>query len=196
MNKILKNRKALANVITTLIILVVSILLATVLTFYAINVTTNSTQQESLAMSNLHVWYCNYSGEAAFSQAAFVLINTGGKDVVLQSITARSQPIPWGYVFYNTTNTATIGGLGPYPENITASSSGHILPPIHATGNSSAIWVSPTSGPITLKSGWTLIVYIDHPDSVGMNDIGTPVQVTVFTANAQWTQVTNVQASP
>jgi competence protein ComGC len=38
--KMLRNRKALSTVITTLIILIVSVLLATVVTFYAINVTT------------------------------------------------------------------------------------------------------------------------------------------------------------
>jgi len=37
--KMLRNRKALSTVITTLIILIVSVL-ATVVTFYAINVTT------------------------------------------------------------------------------------------------------------------------------------------------------------
>ncbi len=57
MSRILKNKKALSTVVTTLIILVVSVLLATVVTFYAINITTNRTQQESLYMSNLHVWY-------------------------------------------------------------------------------------------------------------------------------------------
>jgi hypothetical protein len=192
MKKILKSKKGLSTVITTLIILVVSILLATVVTYYAINVTTNSTQQESLAMSNLHVWYCNYSGMRGFTQAAFVLVNTGGKDVVLQSITVRSQPTAWGYVFYANTDIATIQKLEPYPGNIT----GTEIPPITATGNTTDISVVGATGPITLKSGWTLIVYLDHPDSVGMNDIGTPVAVTVFTANAQWTQETNVQAAP
>jgi hypothetical protein len=143
-------------------------------------------------MSNLHVWYCNYSKEAAFTQAAFVLINTGGKDVVLQSITVRSQPVPWGWVFYANTDIATIRSLASYSSNIT----GTVKPPITATGNLTDISVVPASGAITLKAGWTLIVYVDHPDSVGMNDIGTPVAVTVFTANAQWTQETNVQAAP
>jgi hypothetical protein len=50
MRSILKNRIALSTVVTTLIILVVSVLLATIVTFYAINVTTNRTQQESLYM--------------------------------------------------------------------------------------------------------------------------------------------------
>ncbi|MEM4704126.1 MAG: hypothetical protein QXJ02_03575, partial [Candidatus Bathyarchaeia archaeon] len=57
MKNVLKNKNALSTVVTTLIILVVSVLLATVVTFYTVNITTNRTQQESLYMSKLHVWY-------------------------------------------------------------------------------------------------------------------------------------------
>jgi len=190
MKKILKSKKGLSTVVTTLIILVVSVLLATVVTFYAINVTTNRTQQESLYMANLHVWYCNYTGKPAWTEAAFVVINTGGRDAVIQSITVRSQPTPWSNVFYNTTNIMTITSLGPNPSALAAGAQPAM------TGNSSVVSLLATKSDITLKSGYTIIVYISHPDSVGMNDIGTPVAVTVFTANAQWTQEVNVQAAP
>ena len=55
-NRLLKNRYALATVITTLIILVVSILLAGVLTYFAINVVSTRVQQESLSIANAHIW--------------------------------------------------------------------------------------------------------------------------------------------
>ncbi|MGQ9538421.1 MAG: hypothetical protein ACUVTE_02390 [Candidatus Bathycorpusculaceae bacterium] len=77
--KLLKSRKALSTVVTTLIILVVSVLLATVVTFYAINVTTTRVQEESLQITNLHVW-CNQSGTI---RAAFMITNTGGRDAVI-----------------------------------------------------------------------------------------------------------------
>ena len=44
----MKNRLALSTVITTLIILVVSVLLAGVVTYFAINVVSTRVQQESL----------------------------------------------------------------------------------------------------------------------------------------------------
>ena len=47
MTKLMKNRKALSTVVTTLIILVVSVLLAGVVTYYAINVTSTRVQEES-----------------------------------------------------------------------------------------------------------------------------------------------------
>ena len=54
---LLRDKKGLSVVVTTLIILVVSVLLATVVTFYAINVTTTRVQEESLHLSKQHIWY-------------------------------------------------------------------------------------------------------------------------------------------
>jgi hypothetical protein len=192
MSRILKNKKALATVVTTLIILVVAVLLATVVTFYAVNITTNRMQQESLSMSNLHVWYNTTS--PGWAEAAFSLINTGGKDVVLQSITTRSQPANWSNVYYWTTDTATISNIYPthVPLNRTA---GSVMEDAPINGTSTLQPLNPASGVITLKAGWTLVVYVMHPGSIGQNDVGTPCDVTVFTANAQWTQESNVQAS-
>jgi hypothetical protein len=201
MTSILKSKKGLSTVVTTLIILVVSVLLATVVTFYAINITTNRTQQESLYMSNLHVWY-NTTG--SWAEAAFALTNTGGKDVVLQSITARSQPSTWANVYYITTNAWIVQNLSVTYVPLGTTFYNSTTPPRHVTGTMLSAPINSTSklttltvasGVITLKSGYTLVVYIYHPDSVGQMDVGTPVAVTVFTANAQWTQETNVQAA-
>ena len=189
MKNILKSKKGLSTVVTTLIILVVSVLLATVVTFYAINITTNRTQQESLYMSNLHVWYNTTS--PGWAEAAFILVNTGGKDVVLQKITARSQPSPWTAVFYNASKNAVSGDLPPTAtqvlDNVPVTTTGATTPTV--------VTLHAATGVITLKSGYTLVVYIIQPDSVGQNDVGTPVAVTVFTANAQWTQEVNTEAA-
>jgi len=186
MKNILKSKRGLSTVVTTLIILVVSVLLATVVTYYAINITTNRMAQESLQMSNLHVWYNTTS--PGWAEAAFSLINTGGKDVVLQSITARSQPSAWTNVYYWTTDTATISNLGVTNTTLSATADQGLI-------NGTWVTLKAATGVITLKAGWTLVVYIMHPGSIGQNDVGTPVDVTVFTANAQWTQEVNVQAS-
>lgn len=142
-------------------------------------------QPEKLYMSNLHVWFNTTS---QWVEAAFVLINTGSKDVVLQSITARSQPSSWSNVYYWTTNTATISALSPTTTQPVGIS---ISPVINSTYTQI---LNQASGVITLKSGYTLVVYVNHPDSVGQNDVGTPVAVTVFTGDVYWTQESNVQA--
>jgi hypothetical protein len=187
MKNILKSKKGLSTVVTTLIILVVSVLLATVVTFYAINITTNRTSQENLYMSKLHVWYNTTS--PGWAQAAFVLINTGGKDVVLDKITARSQSSPWGDVYYWRTNTVTVtADLNVTSTQPSAATYSHLIQGASRT-------LDQATDDITLKSGWTLVIYVNSPDSVGQNDVGTPVEVTVFTANAHWTQEVNVEAA-
>lgn len=187
MKCIFKNKKALSTVVTTLIILVVSVLLATIVTFYAINVTTNRTQQENLYMSKLHVWYNTTS--PTWAQAAFALVNTGGRDVVLDKITARSQTSAWSEVYYWRTNTVIITqDLTVTPTQLSGATYSHTIQ------NASRTLVQATDD-ITLKSGWTLVIYIDSPDSVGQTDVGKPVEVTVFTANALWTQEVHVEAA-
>jgi len=183
--KMLKNRKALSTVVTTLIILVVSVLLATVVTFYAINVTTTRVQEESLFLTKPHVWCPAMAGRNA--QAALVIINTGGRDVVIDKISVRGQESDWSNVYYNITS----GGISADLEyNSTLVNEGKI-----EIGGKEYIFKQGTSGKdITLKSGMTLIIYIDQPDSISLNDIGTTVGITVFTSNAQYYKETNVEA--
>jgi hypothetical protein len=187
MRNILKNKTALSTVVTTLIILVVSVLLATVVTFYTVNITTNRTQQESLYMSKLHVWYNTTS--PGWAQAGFVIVNTGGKDVVLDKITCRSQTSDWSNVYYWRTNNVTITlDLEVTPTQLTGATYAHTIQNASRT-------MDQATDDLTLKSGYTLVVFIDSPDSVGQNDVGTPVEVTIFTANAHWTQECNVEAA-
>jgi hypothetical protein len=183
--KILKNKKALSTVVTTLIILVVSVLLATVVTFYAINVTTTRVQEESLFLTKPHVWYSTTDSRA---EAALVIINTGGRDVVIDKITARGQEKAWTDVYYNITSGSISADL-EYSSSL--SDDGIIV-----IGGANYTFHEGVAGKdITLKSGQTMIVYIDQPDSIALNDVGTTVGITVFSANAQYYKEANVQAS-
>jgi hypothetical protein len=183
---VLKNKKALSTVVTTLIILVVSVLLATVVTFYAINVTTTRVQEENLFLTKQHVWY-NTSGN--WAEAAIVIVNTGGKDVVIDKVTLRGQETNWTNVYYWRTNSVTI-------------SNDLEVTPLQPTGTTFAITVQnasktfdQASDDITLKSGYTMVIYMNNPGSIALNDVGIPVGITVFSANAQYYKETNVQAA-
>jgi len=63
MSKLLRNRIALSTVVTTLIILVVSVLLATVVVYFATNVVSTRVQEENLHLTKQHVWYDNTNGD-------------------------------------------------------------------------------------------------------------------------------------
>ncbi len=102
MKNILKNRLALSTVVTTLIILVVSVLLAGVVTYFAINVVSVRSQQESISINYAHIW-CDASGNAV---GAIMITNTGGRDVVINQIQVRGQPVFPADTAY--TSTATV----------------------------------------------------------------------------------------
>jgi len=185
--KLLKNKRALSTVVTTLMILVVSVLLATVVTFYAINVTTTRVQEESLFLTKQHVWY-NTTGD--WAQGAIVIVNTGGKDVVIDKITVRGQACNWSDVFYWRTNTVTVSNdLEVTTTQLPASGA------VNITVQGADREFSQATDDTTLISGYTMVMYIDEPDSIALNDVGITLGITIFTSNAQYYKETNVEAA-
>jgi hypothetical protein len=171
MRNILRNRLALSTVVTTLIILVVSVLLAGVVTYFAINVTSTRVQEESLSLSYQHVWVAA-DGTA---QGAIMITNTGGRDVVISKIAVRGQEC----------TDFTYGTPASVTTDLTYTAYADLADP-YAT----------TTAPIVLSAGNTVGVYVNSPDSVSLNDIGLTVAFTVFTSQAMYYKETNVQAAP
>jgi hypothetical protein len=157
------NDKALSTVVTSLIILVVSVLLAGVVTMYAINITSTRTQQEDLRLSKQAVWV--YASGTAY--AAFVIDNIGGRDVVIDKIQVRGVEASWSSVYYlrlGSTFTTSLNcpAASPTWTNFVYTGS--------TQGN-----FTQASNDLPLASGDTLVIYITSPDSISPNDIGTTV---------------------
>ena len=170
MKSLLKGKKGLSTVVTTLIILVVSVLLATVVTYYAINMTTTRVQEENLRISKGHIW-----ANSSDAQAAFVIVNIGGRDTLIDKFQVRGQEIAWGAsVHYNRTNTAPTADL-EFLSNFTA--------------------YTVADADLSLKSGECLVVYIEDPGTVSVEDIGVTCSMTVFTASAQYKVEVNVESA-
>jgi hypothetical protein len=192
MRNILKNRKALSTVVTTLIILVVSVLLAGVVTYFAINVVSTRVQQESLNLQYAHVWFDTATGQGG--EAAIMITNTGGRDVVLQTIAVRGQTVAVTNLFWFAVSTPAdltyvtqpiINASGRTPTPLP---SGPTVP-ITTTGFSNG------TSPITLTSGSTIAVYMTgSPGSVTVNDVGLTIAISIFTAQATYYKETNVNA--
>jgi hypothetical protein len=172
MKNILRNRLALSTVVTTLIILVVSVLLAGVVTYFAINVTSTRVQEESLSIANQHIWVSGTSGVAV---GAITVTNTGGRDVVISKITVRGQASPWANVYTN--SSALVAADITY--TIAAAQTGFAV----ATRD------------LVLPAGSTMGIVITAPDSITLNDIGISVAFTVFTSQAMYYKETNIQAA-
>ena len=187
----LKNRLALSTVITTLIILVVSVLLAGVVTYFAINVVSTRVQQESISVSDAHIWVPATNTGTAGIEAAMLITNTGGRDVVISQIQVRGQSSTFG-----------TGGNVYYAVKGTGDTIPSTLAPISAVtgitnglpfgGTTNKLVLSGTD--LVLSSGGTMVVYITSPDSVTINDVGLTIGLNVFTAQAMYYQETNVQA--
>ena len=198
LRNILKNRLALSTVITTLIILVVAVLLAGVVTYFAINVVSTRVQQESLTVSQAHVWV----DADGFTEAAIMVTNTGGRDVVINQIQVRGQAA----VIYSAT-ASSINVFSATFATAAGDSVTNALAPITGTklGNATAgddpfgsganYLAASTVNSLVLASGHTMAIFIYSPDSVTINDIGLTIGVTVFTSQAMYYQETNVQTT-
>ncbi|MGA2386770.1 MAG: hypothetical protein ABSG33_09580 [Candidatus Bathyarchaeia archaeon] len=187
MRKILKNRLALSTVVTTLIILVVSVLLAGVVTYFAINVVSTRVQQESLSISCPSVWV----DKAGNAQAAMIITNTGGRDVVINQIQIRGIAATIshsGNVYFE----VNVGGTVPTSLSAQATVAGTKV--FSSDSNSLALPASGSTA-LVLTSGSTMAVYITAPTSVSINDIGTTIGMTVFTSQAMYYTETNVQTT-
>jgi hypothetical protein len=205
MKNLLKNRKALSTVVTTLIILVVSVLLAGVVTYFAINIVSTRVQQESLNLQYQHVWY---SSTDQMAEVAIMVTNTGGRDVVFQSIAIRGQPVPTAQIFYFIpTKIADLPYISQTPDtlNVTSATNATAIPSTLGTGVFKSV-----TGPVTLSSGDTIAIYVAavppttgatatagwNPGSVTVNDVGLTIDISVFTAQASYIKETNVNAAP
>jgi hypothetical protein len=184
--RLFKKKRALSTVVTTLIILVVAVLLATVVTFYAINVTSTRVQEESLYLTKQHIW-CNTTG--GWAQAALVILNTGGKDCVIDKLSVRGQECQWSSIYYWKTNTVVISDDLAVTTVPLSGSTATI------TVQNASRTLSQATTDLTLKSGWTMVVYVMNPDSIALNDVGISCSITAFTSNAQYHKEANVEAA-
>jgi hypothetical protein len=161
------------------------VLLAGVVTYFAINVVSTRVQQESLQVSNVHVWVDG----AGTAEAALMVTNTGGRDVVISQIQVRGQSSAFATNVYY----AVKGSTDTTPSTLAPVASGSLATTKpFTTGSDLAL---PTGSSLVLSSGGTMVIYITAPDSVTINDIGLTIGLTVFTAQAMYYQETNVQAT-
>ncbi len=186
------NKKALSQVITTLIILVVAVLLTGVVTYYATNVTMVRTTQEEVRVRKPHIWV----EEGGNAYAALMIQNTGGRDVLVDKVTIRGVEAPWGdatvivqyykvlpgddvsadFVIYKNSSDYVFGKVGSVPL-------------ANETG-----WTNSTSD-MPLKSSNSLLVFIKNPPNIALYDVGTTISMAVYTSNAQWIVETVVESA-
>lgn len=177
--KYVHSRKGLSDVVAVLILVTVSVLLATVVALYVSNITSTrmkSAVEENVRFYKTHAWV----NESDTCVIAFKLYNLGGKSVTIESIVVRGTELDWPDVYWNRTKDIVFRDMN---ETIWA-------------------WINGTSftlddrvyaratGNIFVKSGAMILVYVKTPSRIGdpsiihRGNIGQPILLAVSTPNA------------
>lgn len=176
---LLRDQRGLSQVVSTLIILVTTVLMASgTVAYYSIVVTSSALKQEQLALDKVHIWV-NTSG----AQAAFIVENIGGRDALIDTIEVKYIEIPWENVYHA---SAADGALTPAQHlNITGSFN-------HTIGETMLSFDMATES-IVLPVGEAVILYIDQPDSLDVGHLGTLASIAIYTSSNQYTALVEVE---
>jgi hypothetical protein len=172
----------LSQVVTTLILLVVSILLSGAVIYYSVNLISTRVQTEEVRLTKEHVWV-NSTGAVA----ALRVENLGGRDILIDKMEIRGVESSWPNVyFYRVPSGTTVTG----DLNVTSYSnlSGASVT-IDGKNYNQAV------SDIPLMSGGEILIYVKGPGNVDVNDIGTTVSFSVFTGLSQYITECNVESA-
>ncbi len=175
-------RKGLSEVVSTLLLLVVAVLLSTVATYYATNITMTRTESEQMSFSKAHVWV-----NSTVAIGAFKIQNLGGKDILIDKISVRGVEEAWTDVYYNRIASGTA-----FTSDLT------ICNYAAMTGSSyshAGKTYTQASGDLPLISGGEILIYIKGPDNVQIDDIGVGVSVSIHSSNAKYITEVNVESA-
>jgi len=169
-SRIAKCRKGLSIVVMTLILLVISILLALIATLYAMDMTSGGMPIEDLHIhpGRTHIWH-NETGD--WWEAGFVVTNIGDTDASLYRIMVGGNQCAYSNVYYWKTNTVAI------TEDLNVTSSQLSGASYSITVMSESRSFTQASSDLTLKSGWTIVLYINIPSFVWTHNGWSTIKV-------------------
>jgi hypothetical protein len=179
-----KNRKAISAVLTTMIILVASVVLATGIVLYGTSLFQTNANSESIITTGTQLWI-DAKGNSGWAWGAFDVRNTGDKMLSVDQIQIRGQAVPYGnwYADTNATqltssqyqsaliytsmiiaanspdgqlNNGTAANI-PVANIPCAQGSGVLI--MQLTTGSSALCMSKQNGPVSLAPGAKAIIY-------------------------------------
>ena len=114
-----------------------------------------------------------------------MVTNTGGRDVVIGQIAVRGQAAPWTNVLY---------AIAATDEDITTDLT-YITTPVAVTNDLGLTrCCTPSNHKSSLAVRSTIVIYINNPDSISLNDIGLTVGIAVHSAQAVYYSEVNIQA--
>jgi len=181
-----QKRRGLGTVIATLIILIASVILGAGVIFFGGSMFQTNTQQESVKVSNSHIWVATNDT----STAAFAVQNTGGKPVSLTSISIRGLSVPLNLVYGNTADATATNIQTEFIADYNLADGVDV----DGDGVQDAfdVGLDPATGPVSLDQGQAVIIYINDPASIDAIDAGQAMTVSIQAGQASAVQSVSV----
>ncbi len=186
MKRMNKKNKGLSTIITTLIIVTASVVLGTAVVLFASGIFQSSVEEEAISVTSVKLW----GNTSTNSQGAFIVKNTGSKELAIQTIKVRgigSVFSDWYYFDTATNTTITSQTVLTYDTN----GGTNDLTNITMAGDTHTF--TQAIGPLSLKPGETLVVYVSAPGSLDNTDAGSSATMSITAKQA--TQVLRITVS-
>lgn len=184
-----QKRRGIGTVITTLIILIASVVLGAGVIFFGGSLFQTNTENEAIQVSNAHIWI-GTNGTGQDSVGAFVIQNTGGKVVSIQSITVRGQSVPVSQWYYN--NDPAVAIASNTQRELTWETDFTLSDGYNLDGSAGAETLTRASGPISLSQGQAVFVFLDSPANISAIDTGLAFTVNIVAGKASAVQSVSV----
>ena len=189
-------RKGISTVLTTVIIVVASIVLATALTLFSTSLFQSGTLLQGMQVSNQNLWVRTSDG---ISSGAFVVRNTGDKVLGIDNILVRGQTTPFADWWYNNTSTVVTPtkaakqlAFQPLP---TFTAGKCASPCINFVDAAEDIAGTQAVGPVTLETGQIMIMFFKTPTGkLTAADLGSTASLGIYAGTAGSVQTVQVAA--
>ena len=201
-----KNRKAISTVLTTMIILVASVVLATGIVFYGTSLFQTNANSEAIITTGTQLWI-DTSGSSGWAWGAFDVRNSGDKLLSVDQIQIRGQAVPYTNWYADTNATQLTssqfqsalvyssmkvtpnspdgqlnnGTLAGYPliGPSCTNTSGNLI--MQLVTGSPSLCMTKQSGPVSLAPGAKAIIYFKVPQNLLTSvDAGSASSVAVY----------------
>jgi len=212
----LGKKRAISTVLTTVIILVASVVLAAGVVLYGTSLFQGGTQSESITASGIKIWVHTDVTEG-LAWGAVKVRNTGDKVVSVDKISIRGSDIPFTQWYPDIAVTTSLfqlalnhtgwsgidGFLLEYDPDENCNDT--TFPPatslqsdLDGVGGELALCANPTSGPVSLNPGQAAIIYFKLTNGTLTSlDSGVSTSVNVYAGKAGAPQsVTVIGKSP
>ena len=187
-------RRAISTVLTTIIILVASVVLASGVVLYGTSLFQSGTQQEAISVSGLKVWIHGTAPDG-LAWGAFAVRNSGDKIVSVDKIAIRGQDIPFAQWYPDTTVTSSLiqqpmnftgwagsaGLINKYDPNDYCGASTCVVESQLIDQTDGSVCANAASGPVGLEPGAAAVIYFKlNNGTLQTVDSGISTSVNIF----------------